>query len=84
MFTPLAQSLADHAGLHLTTVLMLQVFAYATPLLPYQAAPLVVAAAFARTPMRATIASCLLIAFLSFVLLAPLYYLWFRLLGWIG
>lgn len=84
VFTPLAQSLSDHAGLHLTTVLMLQVFAYATPLLPYQAAPLVVAAAFARTPTRLTIASCLVIALLSFVLLAPLYYLWFRLLGWIG
>lgn len=84
VFTPLAQSLSDHAGLHLTTVLMLQVFAYATPLLPYQAAPLVVAAAFARTPARLTIASCLVIALLSFVLLAPLYYLWFRLLGWIG
>ena len=84
VFTPLAQSLADHAGLHLTTVLMLQVFAYATPLLPYQAAPLIVAAALARTPMRVTVASCLVIALLSFVLLAPLYYLWFRLLGWIG
>src|SRR6201996_2161516 len=58
VFTPLAQPLADHAGLHLTTVLMLQVFAYATPLLPYQAAPLVVAAAFARTPMRVTIVTC--------------------------
>jgi di/tricarboxylate transporter len=84
VFTPLAQSLADHAGLHLTTVLMLQVFAYATPLLPYQAAPLVVAAAFARTPARVTLVTCLVVALVSFVLLAPLYYLWFRLLGWIG
>ena len=84
VFTPLAQSLADHASLHLSTVLMLQVFAYATPLLPYQAAPLVVAAAFARTPTRVTIMTCLVVALVSFVLLAPLYYLWFRLLGWIG
>lgn len=84
VFTPLAQSLADHASLHLSTVLMLQVFAYATPLLPYQAAPLVVAAAFARTPTRVTIVTCLVVALVSFVLLAPLYYLWFRLLGWIG
>ena len=84
VFTPLAQTLADHAGLKLATVLMLQVFAYATPLLPYQAAPLVVAAGFARVPMRLTIVSCLIIGVVSFVLLAPLYYLWFRLLGWIG
>lgn len=84
VFTPLAQSLADHAGLHLTTVLMLQVFAYATPLLPYQAAPIVIAAAYARTPTRVTIVTCVVVALLSFVFLAPLYYLWFRLLGWIG
>jgi di/tricarboxylate transporter len=84
VFTPLAQSLADHASLHLSTVLMLQVFAYATPLLPYQAAPLVVAAAFARTPTRVTIMTCLVVGLVSFVLLAPLYYLWFYLLGWIG
>ena len=84
VFTPLAQSLADHAGLKLTTVLMLQVFAYATPLLPYQAAPIVVAAGLARVPMRLTIVTCLVIGLVSFVLLAPLYYLWFRLLGWIG
>ena len=68
----------------LATVLMLQVFAYATPLLPYQAAPLVVAAGFARVPMRLTVVTCLVIGLVSFVLLAPLYYLWFRLLGWIG
>ena len=78
------RSLADHAGLKLATVLMLQVFAYATPLLPYQAAPLVVAAGFARVPTRVMLVSCLVIGLVSFVLLAPLYYLWFRLLGWIG
>lgn len=84
VFTPLAQTLADHAGLQLSTVLMLQVFAYATPLLPYQAAPLVVAAGFARVPTRVTIVTCLTIGIVSLVVLAPLYYVWFRLLGWIG
>ena len=84
VFTPLAQSLADHTGLKLATVLMLQVFAYATPLMPYQAAPLVVAAGFARVPTRVTLMTCLMIGLISLVLLAPLDYLWFRLLGWIG
>ena len=84
VFTPLAQLLAEHSGMSLSTVLMLQVFAYATPLLPYQAAPLVVAAGLARVPTRATIMACLLIGAVSFVLLEPLYFLWFRLLGWIG
>jgi hypothetical protein len=84
VFTPLAQLLAEHAGLSLSTVLMLQVFAYATPLLPYQAAPLVVAAGLARLPTRVVLTACLLIGFVSFILLGPLYFLWFRLLGWIG
>jgi hypothetical protein len=43
----------------------------------------VVAAGLARVPMRLTIVTCLIIGLVSFVLLAPLYYLWFRLLGWI-
>ena len=76
--------LADHAGLPLSTVLMSQVFAYSTPLLPYQAAPIVVAAGLAKVPTRTTIVTCLLVGLVSFVLLGPLYYLWFRLLGWIG
>jgi hypothetical protein len=84
VFTPLAQSLADHAHLPLATVLMSQVFAYATPLLPYQAAPLIVAAGFARVPTRITLVTCLVIGLVSFVLLAPLDYFWFRLLGYIG
>jgi di/tricarboxylate transporter len=82
VFTPLAQSMADHGGLSLSTVLMSQVFAYATPLLPYQAAPVVVAAGYAKVPTRVIIAACLVIGLISYVLLVPLYYLWFRALGW--
>jgi hypothetical protein len=84
VFTPLAQLLAEHAGLSLSTVLMSQVFAYATPLLPYQAAPLVVAAGMAKIPTRVAITTCLIIGLISFVVLGPLYYFWFRVLGWIG
>ena len=83
VFTPLAQSIAEHAELSLSTVLMSQVFAYATPLLPYQAAPLVVAAGLAKVPTRVAIMTCLVIGLASFVLLGPLYYFWFRALGWI-
>jgi hypothetical protein len=76
VFTPLAASLAAHTGLSLPTVLMSQVFAYATPLLPYQAAPIVVAAGMARVPASAAV--------ISFAVLAPLDLVWFRLLGRIG
>ncbi|WP_249131506.1 MULTISPECIES: hypothetical protein [unclassified Bradyrhizobium] len=79
-----ALALAAHTGLTLPTVLMSQVFAYATPLLPYQAAPIVVAAGMARVPTSAAVKMCLVVGAISFVVLAPLYLVWFRLLGWIG
>jgi hypothetical protein len=83
VFTPLAKSLADHSGLQLATVLMAQVFAYAAPLLPYQAIPIVVAAGMAKVPMRYAVLTCLAIGVFSYAVLAPLDYLWFRALGWI-
>jgi hypothetical protein len=84
VFTPLASSLASHTGLSLAAVLMSQVFAYGTPLLPYQAAPIVVAAGMARVPAAAAVKLCLLVGLISFVVLAPLDIAWFRALGWIG
>ncbi|HEY0330855.1 MAG TPA: SLC13 family permease [Rhodopseudomonas sp.] len=84
IFTPLARLLADSTGLPLMTVLMSQVFGYATPLLPYQASPLVVAMGLGEVAARDGLKLCLLLAALSYVLLAPLQYGWFRLLGWIA
>lgn len=82
LFTPLAQVLADGSGLPLMTVLMTQVVGYATPLLPYQAAPIVVAMGMGKVPPREGLKLCLLVAVLTFGLLVPLDYLWFSLLGW--
>lgn len=84
LFTPLAQVLAEGSGLPLATVLMTQVIGYATPLLPYQASPIVVAMGMGRVPPREGLKLCLLVAVLTFGLLVPLDYLWFRLLGSFG
>ncbi|WP_406720930.1 hypothetical protein RPE78_00405 [Thioclava litoralis] len=83
LFTPLAQALADGTGLPLSGVLMLQVVGFSTPLLPYQAAPIVVAMGLARVPLRAGICLCLSMALLTYLLLLPLHYGWLHLLGWI-
>jgi di/tricarboxylate transporter len=84
VFTPLAKSLADHSGFQLVTVLMSQVLAYATPFLPYQAAPIVVAAGIARVPMRYAVLTCAAVAAITYAILAPIDFFWFRALGWIN
>jgi di/tricarboxylate transporter len=84
VFTPLAKSLADHSGFQLVTVLMSQVLAYATPFLPYQAAPIVVAAGIARIPMRYAVLTCAAVAAITYAVLAPIDFFWFRALGWIN
>jgi di/tricarboxylate transporter len=82
VFTPLAGTLADSSGYSLTTVLMAQVIGYATPLLPYQAAPIVVAMGMGKVSPRDGVVLCLIIALATFVVLLPLCYLWFSFLGW--
>ncbi|WP_298955976.1 SLC13 family permease [uncultured Methylobacterium sp.] len=81
LFTPLARLLAEGTGLPLVTVLMVQVIGYSTPLLPYQAAPIVVAMGMGRVPARDGARLCLAVAAVTFAVLVPLDVLWFRLLG---
>lgn len=84
LFTPLAKTLADSAGLPLASVLMVQVIGYGTPLMPYQASPMVVAMEMGKTPMRDGLRLCLMLGLITLAVLTPLDYLWFRMLGWIG
>lgn len=83
IFSPLAESLAQASGLPLLTVLMIQVLGFATPLLPYQASPIVVAMGLGGIPFRAALRLGLALAAVTFVLLLPLQYVWFRALGWL-
>ena len=82
MVTPIAQELANASGYSLMSVVMMQVFAYATPLLPYQASPVVVAMGLVNVPAKAGLQLCMLVFIFSVLLLLPLDYLWFRLLGY--
>ena len=82
MVTPMAQELASASGFSLLSVIMLQVFAYATPLLPYQASPVVVAMGLGNVPAKAGLKLCVWVFIFSVLLLLPLDYGWFRLLGY--
>lgn len=84
LFTPLAPTLAAATGLPLLGVLMIQVIGYATPILPYQAAPIVVAMGMGKVPAGDGARLSLVLAAVTFGLLAPLDFFWFRFLGWLG
>lgn len=84
LYTPLAQNLSDASGLSLTTVLMVQVIGYSTPLLPYQAAPIVVAMGMGQVPTRDAVVLCLALSGITFLFLVPIDYVWFQMLGWIS
>ncbi len=83
LYTPLANSLSGASGLPLMTVLMAQVIGYSTTLLPYMAAPIVVAVDMGRVPAGAAIRLSLLLAAITYIALVPLDYLWFALLGYL-
>jgi len=81
VLTPLAADLAEATGLSIQSVLMLQVPSFSTPLLPYQAPPLIVAMQIAHMRSAEAIKLVFAIALVTLVVLLPLDYLWWRLLG---
>ena len=81
LYTTLAQSFSDATGFPLLSVIMIQVLGYSTPLLPYQASPIVVAMGLGKVPARAGMVLCLALAVATYLVLLPLDYLWFSLLG---
>jgi len=83
VLTPLAASWADAAGLPLPTVLNSEVMGFSNPILPYESPPLVVAMQLGGESMRHAVKLCLWLGAATILLLFPLDYLWWRLLGWI-
>lgn len=81
LYTPLAPVLANASGLSVLAVIMAQVIGYATPLLPYQASPIVVAIGMGKVPAKDGLKLCVILALITFALLVPLNYLWFKVLG---
>lgn len=80
---PLAMEMSSLSGMPLKTVMMSQVIAYSTVVLPYQVPPIIVAMHIAEVPMRDGAKTLLILAAISFVLLVPLNFLWWSWLGMI-
>lgn len=78
---PLAADISSSSGLPLKTVLMSQVIAYSTVVLPYQVPPLIVAMQLGGIPIKDGAKMTLALATLSLLVLVPLNYFWWSWLG---
>lgn len=83
VLAPLADDFARAAGLPVETVLMVQVLSFSTLLFPYQGPPLVVAMALGGVRFADATKLTLALAAVTVLVLMPLDYLWWRLLGWV-
>jgi di/tricarboxylate transporter len=81
VLTPLAPELSGATGWPVDSVIMTQIVSFATPILPHQSPPLMVALALAGVGIRAATRSLLAVAGLTVLLLWPLTYLWWHVVG---
>ncbi len=81
ILTPIAGDIAAASGLPLYTVMMTFVVGFSTVVFPYQVPPLIVLLQLGGIPASAAIRTALVTAALSMVLLLPLNYLWWRVVG---
>jgi anion transporter len=83
VLTPLAANFAAAAGLPLITVLMLQVPIFSTVFLPFESPPIMIALQLGGVGIRPASKLCLALAAVTLLVLLPLDYLWWRLLGYL-
>lgn len=81
LYTALAGEMSRASGLDLTSVVMIQVVGYSTLFLPYQAPPIVMAMDLGRVPLRSATILTLVVGLSSLLIVTPLDYLWWRILG---
>ena len=83
VMTPLSPEIAEVTGLSLKSILMIQVLGFSTILLPYQAPPLVVAMQLSEQRLRSIVKPLLIIALVTYAIIFPVNYLWWRFITWI-
>lgn len=83
VLAPMATELAGASGLSLPAVLMTQVVGFSTVFFPYQVAPLIMAMQLSREPLGQLLKIIVPLALITILLLMPLDYLWWQLLGWV-
>lgn len=83
LMTPLSPELANITGFSLSSVLMQQVVGFSTVILPYEAPPIIIALSLANEKTNRILKPLSLIAIISIIVLLPLIFFWWKLLGWL-
>lgn len=81
VLTPLASDLVETTGFSLTAVLMTQVIGFSTVIFPYQVGPLIVAMGLAGENTRPLLKVTVVLSIITLLVLVPLDFLWWKLLG---
>ncbi|MSP51270.1 MAG: SLC13 family permease [Alphaproteobacteria bacterium] len=81
IMAPLAGGIAEATGLSITTVLMMVVVGFSTIMLPYQTPPIVVGLQLGGASFAAATRFSLALFVVTVVVLIPLDFLWWRILG---
>lgn len=84
LLAPLAEGFAQAVGWPLKSVLMTTAVGFSTMILPYQVPPMLVGMRVAGLRLRTVLRLCLPLAAISLLLLLPLDYLWWRVIGYFG
>jgi anion transporter len=84
LMAPLAQHFAEAAGWPLKAALMTAAVGFTTLILPYQVPPIMVGVQIAGMSLRAVLRLSVPLMLVSFAILLPLNYAWWRLIGYFG
>ena len=83
IMTPIAEQFAQASGFSLDAVLMIQALSFSTPYLVYQSAPIVLAMGLANLRLADGTKLIASLAAITILVIFPLDYLWWGVLGWI-
>jgi di/tricarboxylate transporter len=83
IMTPIAEQFAQASGFSLDAVLMIQALSFSTPFLVYQSAPIVLAMGLANLRLADGTKLIASLAAITILVIFPLDYLWWGVLGWI-